>query len=207
MGGTWNAIQNGRLTAPWYRDRIRGRCLDVGGGTDALAVHRQYFPNVTAWTVLDTGGDRMGGMEWIQADACDLPAGRQWDTIYSSHCLEHVTDHVQAFEVWWEALAPGGHLIVIVPHWVTYERETWPSSHNGDHKTAWVMTRSPADGLGHHVWGLVTLACGVMDFGPMVGGQLLRATTLDDGFDPSTWDQTTDGSCECSLEIVLRKNA
>jgi hypothetical protein len=70
--------------------------------------------------------------------------------------------------------------------------------HNSDHKVAWVLQR-PANPL-PFIRGLVD------ELAPL-GGTLLRATTLDEGFIPGPEDQTTGGSCESSLEAVLWKPA
>jgi len=80
---------------------------------------------------LDIGGTR----EWTfpgsvivnpivnQHDAYNLPDNESGcDYIFSSHCLEHVPDYVKALETWLEALRPGGHLFLYLPH---PEMEYW----------------------------------------------------------------------------------
>lgn len=48
-------------------------------------------------------------------DALNLP-GNDWDFIFSSHCLEHITDPVLALEHWRSKLRPGGVLFLYLPH-------------------------------------------------------------------------------------------
>jgi SAM-dependent methyltransferase len=56
-------------------------------------------------------------------------------TVYASHILEHLSDPALGLQNWWRILAPGGHLIVAVPHRDLYEKKkTLPSRWNGDHK-------------------------------------------------------------------------
>jgi SAM-dependent methyltransferase len=57
------------------------------------------------------------------------------DAVYSSHCLEHITDYQSALKEWFRVLKIGGFLIVVVPHYQLYEKTFFlPSRFNGDHK-------------------------------------------------------------------------
>ena len=219
-GGTSNAYPRFRAD-PFYAWRaIRGRVLDVGGGSDPLYQFRSEFPKVTSWTVIDKSrlDKTLADLEWIVSDAGDLPPDREFDCIYSSHCLEHVDNPTKVAGAWWDALAVGGHLIVMVPSWWTYERQEWPPKRNSDHRTAWVPARYPGDGLPPHVRGLLDVVWGVATFDLSLavttpryatGGHpdLIRLTTLDEGFDPRVFDQTAIGSCESGIEIVIRKTS
>lgn len=44
------------------------------------------------------------------------------DAIYTSHCLEHISDYKRAIREWFRVLKPGGHLVIIVPHQYLFER-------------------------------------------------------------------------------------
>lgn len=60
-------------------------------------------------------------------------------TVYASHVLEHVNDPVTAVKNWYRITAPGGNLIILVPHRDLYEKKKeLPSNWNGDHKTFWL---------------------------------------------------------------------
>jgi SAM-dependent methyltransferase len=57
------------------------------------------------------------------------------DAVYSSHCLEHISDYRSALAEWFRVLKIGGFLSISVPHYLLYEkRKTLPSTWNGDHK-------------------------------------------------------------------------
>jgi predicted SAM-dependent methyltransferase len=57
------------------------------------------------------------------------------DAVYSSHCLEHVLDYVNAIKEWYRVVRFGGHIITVVPHAHLYERRhRAPSKWNEDHK-------------------------------------------------------------------------
>lgn len=218
MGCTTNAISR-LVTDRFYQRVIRGTLLDVGAGNDPLYMYRGRFPAVTAWTVIDTvpAFGPSNGPEWIVDDAADIPPGRTFDCIYSSHCLEHVDDPERVVTAWWRALNPGGHLHIMVPSWWTYERGMWPSARNLDHRTAWVPCRYAGDNWPAHVRGVIqsiynpcTFAKRDASIGTDVGftgpdAELVRLTTLDEGFNADAWDQTMNGTCESAIEIVIAK--
>lgn len=57
------------------------------------------------------------------------------DAIYTSHCLEHISDYQGALRDWYRLLKVGGYLIVAVPHQYMFEKQrNLPSLSNHDHK-------------------------------------------------------------------------
>ena len=57
------------------------------------------------------------------------------DFVYSSHCLEHITDWLHTLRDYLRVLKVGGHLVIAVPHQFLYEKKrNLPSRYNGDHK-------------------------------------------------------------------------
>jgi SAM-dependent methyltransferase len=57
------------------------------------------------------------------------------DAVFSSHCLEHVTDYRQAIREWYRVLRAGGYMIIVVPHQFLYEKRCGlPSRWNDDHR-------------------------------------------------------------------------
>jgi Methyltransferase domain/Domain of unknown function (DUF4214) len=57
------------------------------------------------------------------------------DTVFSSHCLEHIVDHQQAIRDWYRVVKVGGFIVCIVPSQLLYEkRNELPSKYNADHK-------------------------------------------------------------------------
>lgn len=89
-----NAAQHVIATAQHF---CTGKGVDVGAG-------KWPFPGAVA---VDVGRGN--------CDAYTLPPG-PWDYVFSSHCLEHLTDPVLALEHWRANLAPGGVLFLYLPH-------------------------------------------------------------------------------------------
>jgi SAM-dependent methyltransferase len=57
------------------------------------------------------------------------------DFVYSSHCLEHMSDAASAIQEWFRVVKKGGHLIIVVPHQFLYEKKKrLPSRWNQDHQ-------------------------------------------------------------------------
>lgn len=75
--------------------------------------------------------DSIGIDEGIEKhDAYNLPS-EQVDYIYSSHCLEHLTDWVGALEYWISRLKIGGVLFLYLPH---KDQKWWSPWNNRKHK-------------------------------------------------------------------------
>ena len=72
--------------------------------------------------------------DFVCKDAARLPyKDGTWDTVFSSHTLEHIEDAKAALAEWWRMLIPGGHLILYLPHKAFYPNIGQPGS-NPDHK-------------------------------------------------------------------------
>ena len=61
--------------------------------------------------------------------ALNLPQ-KKLDYIFSSHCLEHITNWVEVLEYWHVCLRPGGVLFLYLP---TYKQEYWRPWYNKKH--------------------------------------------------------------------------
>lgn len=105
-------------------------CLDIGCGP------KKVFPFFMG---LDSGKDtRLFGIEMkpdIVGDCTRIPlfADGAFDTVFSSHTLEHIEDYRATLAEWWRLVKPGGHLIVYLPHRDLYPRIGDPNG-NPDHK-------------------------------------------------------------------------
>lgn len=93
---------------------LSGECiLDIGAG--------QFAPVVPWATTID--------LDYPGYDGTHLPfADESIDGIFSSHCLEHVTDAEAALKDWFRTLRVGAHLFIAVPHMYLYERQARPPS-------------------------------------------------------------------------------
>ncbi len=108
---------------------LNGKVLDIGAGSDPVCPHAQIF-------------DQQHG----DANHIDRYfANDSFDTVHSSHCLEHMNDPALALQKWWALVKPQGFLITVVPDEDLYEQGIWPSFFNHDHvstfrlgkKTSW----------------------------------------------------------------------
>lgn len=57
-----------------------------------------------------------------------------FDTVFASHVLEHLDSPIDSFSQMLSLVKPGGYLVVLIPHWILYEKGQWPSFFNFDHK-------------------------------------------------------------------------
>ena len=120
-----SAKSRARREAEGFFDKYcRGKGIDIGSGPDPLT------PACRAWDVKDGDAQKMEGV-----------ADESFDFVYSSHCLEHMRDPLEALLNWWRILKPGGHLIVVVPHEDLYEQGLFPSVFNSDHKTSFSISK------------------------------------------------------------------
>lgn len=125
-------------------------------------------------------------------DGATLPfADESQDAVYTSHCLEHISDYKRAIREWFRVLKPGGYLVIIVPHQFLFERRPrLPSLANADHKRFY----TPASLLG--------------EIEEVLEANSYRVRHLVDndfGFDYSVppWQQSVVGCYE--IELVLEK--
>jgi len=120
-------------------------------------------------------------------------ASETFYTVYSSHCLEHMRNPVEALQNWWRILKPGGHLIFLVPHRDLYEMKTiLPSQWNVDHKWYFLPDRSE-EPCTLNVAALVTRA--------IPDAEVIGITTLNEGYDSSGGHPQG----EYSIEVILHK--
>ena len=68
-------------------------------------------------------------MDYPGYDGRTLPfADESQDAIYSSHCLEHIPDVINALQDWYRVVRQGGHIIIAVPSMHLFERRRRPPS-------------------------------------------------------------------------------
>ncbi len=99
---------------------LSGTVIDIGAGKDPVCSRAEVFD------VAD------GDANFITR----YRAPGTYDTVHSSHCLEHMFRPDEAIREWWSLVKPGGYLVVVVPHEDLYEQGIWPSMFNRDHKVS-----------------------------------------------------------------------
>lgn len=154
--------------------------IDIGCGKDPLNdVYRKWD--------IELGDGDATFMEGVEDNS--------YFTVHASHVLEHVNDPVTAVRNWYRILAPGGHLIVLVPHRDLYEKKkTLPSNWNHDHKTFWLPDKTERPD---------TLNFKAILFEAIPAANLVSFRVLDDGWIPLPENSHSCG--EYSIEAVIRK--
>lgn len=119
---------------------FQGKVIDIGGGSSLVLQKAERFD-------IEDGDANV-------ITRYRTPAS--YDTVYSSHCLEHMSDPVKALREWWQLVKPGGFLVLVVPEENLYEQGFWPSIFNEDHKATFRIsgTRSWSP-VSHNICDLV----------------------------------------------------
>lgn len=123
---------------------MRGEGIDIGCGPDPILPQVEKFD-------LDDG----------DANRISAHINRQFDFVFSSHCLEHMSDAKAAINEWWKLVKPGGVLFILVPDEDLYEQGFWPSRFNSDHK--WTFTIAKQDSWSPVSINLLSLARSLPD--------------------------------------------
>lgn len=176
-----------------YQEILTGKGIDIGCGNDPITKNIEYFRYITKvdlWDISDGDAQYMASVP-----------DNAYDFIHSSHCLEHMQDPKVALENWLRICKPGGYIILTVPDETLYERDTWPSQFNSDHK--WSFRVSPKSNLPKSIL--------VPEFIAMFDTQLAcyEFSVIDAGFNknlPKNVDQTMLPGVECAIEIILQKH-
>jgi len=98
---------------------LQGAVLDIGAGMDLVCQWARGFD------VED--GDANNIVNYFRSEL--------FDTVHSSHSLEHMDNPALAISGWWKLVKPGGFLIIVVPDEDLYEQGIWPSFFSHEHKS------------------------------------------------------------------------
>lgn len=138
---------------------LTGRIIDIGAGADPVCPWAEAFDL--------QHGDANTISRYREAEA--------YDTVHSSHCLEHMHDPRAALAEWWSLVKPGGHLIVVVPEEDLYEQFHWPSIFNGDHKWTFSLGKTAS-------WSPRSVEVNSL-FRTLSGGEVISVHLQDAGYD------------------------
>ncbi len=151
------ASKTRKLRGPDFEKKyLSGRVIDIGAGADPVCSSAEIF-------------------DVAQGDANFITryrAPESYDTIHSSHCLEHLFDPQEALRQWWRLVKRGGYLVLVVPHEDLYEQGFWPSIFNPDHKatfrladdSSWSPVSFNIRQLVENLPGAVLISAEVQDF-------------------------------------------
>jgi SAM-dependent methyltransferase len=109
-----------------FRDFVKGDTLDIGAGQDPVSLGAIVFDK------------QQGNAEKI----FEHFKHESFDSVFSSHCLEHINEPTKVIRDWFALVKPGGHLFVIVPDEDLYEQGHFPSIFNSDHKSTFTISKS-----------------------------------------------------------------
>ncbi len=96
----------------------QGKGLDIGG------FYGWTLPGAIPINIID---------DVLPYDAMNLP-GKDLDYIFSSHCLEHLPEPLEALKYWKSLLKPNGVLFLYLPH---PDMEYWLPENNKKHLQIW----------------------------------------------------------------------
>ncbi len=191
-GGTSISMQRRAHDSRFATRYFVGTGIDVGGGRDSLALFTELFPLIRHVVIYDQPQGDAQKLENVDDGSFDF--------VFSSHCLEHVRDPVEALGNWIRVVRPGGHLVISVPDEDLYEQGTWPSTFNSDHKmTFTVCKKSSWSPVSVNVFNLLAHFCDIV--------KPLSVITTDHAYRYRLprFDQTSTPLTECAIEFVLRK--
>lgn len=104
------------------------QCLDVGAGDDPA-----IWPGCQVTPFDQKDGDANKIDEYFEPG--------QFDCIHGSQVMEHLYDPTGFVNRCLRILTPGGWIVMTVPDFDLYEKRTFPSKYNPDHKTTWSLWR------------------------------------------------------------------
>lgn len=171
-----------RMREGFFTKYIQNLVIDIGCGPDGA-----ISDECEKWDVCLGHGDAtfMKGV-----------ADEVFDTVYSSHLLEHLYDPITAIRNWYRILKAGGWLIIVVPHRDLYEKKRLlPSTWNPDHKN-FIL---PIWGEDPHTIGLLDTVQSALGH----GFSLESLRVLSDGNTRKESNLHPDG--EYSIEIIVKK--
>ena len=124
--GNAASLANSHREKEFFKKYLSGSVLDIGAGADPVVPNAQIFDLPQ--------GDANHILDYLKPNT--------FDSVHSSHCLEHMHNPKKALRDWWKLVKPDGYLITIVPHEDLYEQFNWPSIFNKDHKATFRMNGS-----------------------------------------------------------------
>lgn len=113
-----------KVESGFFDKYMSGVGLDIGG----TGYIDNVLPILPGATIVD--------LDYPNYDGQTLPFDtNSQDYIYTSHCLEHITDYKNAIKEWHRVTKENGFIVISVPHKYLYEKQEFlPSRYNADHK-------------------------------------------------------------------------
>src|SRR5712692_3135582 len=97
---------------------LAGKTIDIGCADDPVCQSAERF-------------------DIPEGDANNITTYRSalsYDTVSSSHCLEHIAEVPSALTAWCSLVKSGAHMVIVVPDEDLYQEGVWTSRFNAEHK-------------------------------------------------------------------------
>jgi len=143
-----------------FRDFVKGDTLDIGAGQDPVSPGAVVFDKPQ--------GNAENIFEHFQLEF--------FDSVFSSHCLEHINEPMLVIRDWFALVKPGGHLFIIVPDEDLYEQGHFPSIFNNDHKSTFTISKSVS-------WS--SKSVNLLEMAQKLNGEIAYLKQQSDGYDNS----------------------
>jgi len=158
---------------------ITGTGIDIGCGPDPITA------DVRKFDIKDGDANRI--TEFVH---------KQFDFVYSSHCLEHMWEPRNTLLEWWKLVRPSGYLIFIVPDEDLYEQGMFPSRFNPDHKATFTISKAKS-------WSPVSI--NVLDLArAMPNAEIVSLVLQDHNYDRSLLRHGDNNSHRRTLNFIFR---
>jgi SAM-dependent methyltransferase len=112
-----------KRSSDFFSKYLSGNVIDIGAGNDLVT------PNAERFDMEDGDANHISQYRKVES----------YDSVHSSHCLEHMVNPANALNEWWSLVKPGGYMIIVVPDEDLYEQGIWPSIFNVDHKSSFTL--------------------------------------------------------------------
>ena len=141
-----------------FEPYLNGKILDIGAGKDPITKNADVFDKEQ--------GNAQNIGEYLPSNS--------FDTVFSSHCLEHMHDPKTALFSWLELVKPGGYLIILVPDEDLYEQGHFPSKFNSDHKATFTISKANS-------WSHNSINC--LDLCTSLSAEIVYLSEQSDNYD------------------------
>jgi SAM-dependent methyltransferase len=147
------------LWKPEILNLLKGDGIDIGCGKDPI------LPQVMPFD-----------LEHGDANHISAYVNKEFDFVFSSHCLEHTHKPREVLHEWYKIVKRGGHLIILVPDEDLYEQGRFPSIFNSDHKNTFTISKNNSWSSRSH---------NLLDMANELGGEIVSLELQDHGYDRS----------------------
>ena len=161
-----------------FRDFLKGDILDIGAGQDPV------FPGAIIFDKPQGNAENI--FEYFQHES--------FDSVFSSHCLEHINEPRLVIRDWFALVKPGGYLFVIVPDEDLYEQGHFPSVFNSDHKSTFTISKSIS-------WS--SQSVNLLEIAQELNGEIAYLKQQSDGYDYSLKTFSMLGLRKCKVGNYL----